>query len=127
MEENLEVIRKDLPEEFHKDFDQIVNLLREKFDNSLRIVRGFYYETEDLTNKELGLALKNGKYNDRLPFVRACAFPCRREGFFEKVFEPFLTNDTRHPRRFLFESFRPIGNVLEGFEPSSVMNRFEES
>ncbi len=124
--DNLEVISKDLPEEFRRDFDQISNLLQLKFEDTLRIIREFYYETEDLTNKELGLAIQSGKYNDRLPFVRACAFPCRKSDFFSTAFEPYKDNDTRHPRRFIFESFRPTGNVLEGFEPSSVMNRFEE-
>lgn len=123
---DLEVIRKDLPEEFHRDFDQIHGILRAKFNKTLEVIKEFYEETKGLTNKDLGLALQSGKYVDKSRIARNCAFSCRREDFLKEAFED-PENKVSHPRRVIFESFRPTANVLEGFEPSSVMNRFEES
>ena len=120
--DRLDLVRMDLPEEHRKDFDQIVDLLQNKFDAYVKIIKDFYEATNTLSDKELGLFLKGCS---DLAIAKNFVFACRKKNFLTEVYE--TPGKQVHPRNALFETFRPTANVLEGFVPSSAMNRFEES
>jgi len=122
---DLEVIKKDLPEEFHKDYDVISNILQKKFEETLDLIKKYKDELEDFSVKDLGLLLKWGEFAKYPDITKTCMFSCRRDTFFEEVLED-PGNDFSHPRRVIFDSFRPTSNKLEGFKQSSAMNRFAE-
>ena len=122
--DNLDIIRIDLPEEHQKDFDNIIGLLQKQFDDNIKIIKDFYEDTKILTDKELGLKLKSG-FSDTPKVAKTFVFACRKKDFLFEVYE--TPGKQVHPRNALFETFRPTANVLEGFVPSSAMNRFEES
>jgi len=120
--DNLDLVRLDLPEEHRKDFDQIVALLQKKFDEYLGEIITAYQVTKDWTDKKLGLGMK-----DLEPFSKVAKtfiFACRKKNFLVEVHE--TPGKQVHPRNALFETFRPTANILPGFVPSSAMNRFEE-
>ena len=121
--DNLDIIRKDLPEEHQRDFDNIRNLLQAKFDNYLKVIKDFYEDTKRISDRDLGLKLKSG-FSDAPKIAKTFVFACRKKDFLNQVNE--VPDNVKHARRALFEKFRPTGNVLEGFVPSSAMNRFEE-
>jgi len=120
----LDTVRAEYPEEFHKDFDQIIALLQKEFDDRLKDIKDFYEDTKILSAKELGLKLKSG-FSCRSVVARKFVFACRNKNFLTEVHE---TPDGRskHARKTLFETFRPTGNVLKGFKQSSAMDRFSE-
>lgn len=121
--DNLDIIRKDLPEEHQKDFDNIRALLQMKFDDYVKTIKYFYEDTKKLSDKDLGLKLKHG-LSDTPKIAKAFIFACRKKDFLTEVYE--ASDKQGHARKALFEMFRPTGNVLEGFVPSSAMNRFDE-
>jgi len=119
--DDLENAKKDLPEEFRKDFDAIESILNGKLDDLLTEVEEVYLSTKELGDKELGMYLQNPN-NTIDPRVKRFVFPCRKRDFLETI----RTGSKSKLRNSLFELFRPTGNVLEGCEPSTAMNRFEE-
>ena len=122
--DDLDVIRKDLPEEHQRDFDMIRALLQDQFDDYVFAIREFYEDTEDLSDKELGLKLSDNYFVEISKAAKTFVFACRKKGFLDEVYE--TPDNIKHARRALFDKFRPTGNILEGFIPSSAMNRFEE-
>ena len=122
--DDLDVIRVDLPEEHRKDFDQIRERLQERFDVHLEKINLFNELTKDLSDRELGLKLSDNYF----PFISKTAktfvFACRKKNFLKEVH--MAPDNVKHARRALFDKFRPTGNILEGFVPSSAMNRFDE-
>ena len=118
--DNLELAKKDLPEEFKRDFEKIESILTEQLEKVLAGVEEAYKSTLDMEDKELGLFLQSPD-NHLDPKVKRFIFPCRKGNFLEVVRTRSKTRDRA------FELFRPTGNVLEGFEPSTAMNRFEEN
>ncbi|MBT7349186.1 2'-5' RNA ligase [candidate division WWE3 bacterium] len=119
--DDLDVIRVDLPEEHQKDFDSIRDLLQKKFDWYVAEIKDFHEKTKDLPDKYVGMNLKT-LYG--IPAAKTFVFACRKKNFLEEVY--MAPDSVKHARRALFEKFRPTGNVLEGFIPSSAMNRFDE-
>ncbi len=109
--DNLEFIRKELPEEFLIDFDNIVKILAGQFGNILLKCLLEMRRYFDLTDKELGLIL-----NTLDPDVRKLIFPLRKNN---GELTP-KSNET------LFRMIRPTANRLEGYIPSSVMNRIQD-
>lgn len=112
--DDLAALRRQLPEEFGRDFDRIAGLLSAAGTALVGGVARVYEETKNMTDKELGLAI--GSYGDAGRFV----FAARKHGFLDAVRRPGAA------RRKLFNQFRPTGNRLVGYEPSSAMNRFEQ-
>lgn len=102
---------KEIPEEFRKDYEIIFHILLGKLKNCVKEVGDFYYETQHLTDKELGLMLP-----ELNPLIRKLIFPRRKNA-------TILTGKTRQA---LFQFFRPTGNKLEGYTPSNSMNRVVE-
>jgi RNA ligase len=121
--DDLDIIRKDLPEEHQRDFDKIRALLQDKFYDYIKVIKSFYEETKELSDKELGIKLKLNHYHLTPKIARTFVFACRKKNFLSEVYE--IPNGQKYARRTLFETFRPTGNILEGFEQSSAMNRFD--
>jgi RNA ligase len=112
--DDLDVVRRELPEEFWCDFDRIRGLIETKklvLQTTINEVAG---ETVGKTDREVGLSL------DKIPAdVRRFVFPWRKSN------GNILDGDGR-TRKLFFDQLRPTGNVLEGYEPSSSMNRVFE-
>jgi RNA ligase len=106
--DDMQAIRRDLPEEFYEDFDAIVGILGAKAEGLTAKVAETAARVAHLSDKELGLSLAQHDEDVR-PFL----FPYRKSG--GKI-------DGR-TRQTLFRSFRPNANVLEGYTPSYAMNR----
>ena len=118
--DNIDAIRNELPEEFHKDFDTIRNLLEKTFSENLAEIEKGFEKYKSLSDKELGLLLDSKRDCNHLsPVQQRFIFACRKSNFLKKV----LTKGRERDR--LFKFFRPTANILEGFIPSNVMNRFQ--
>lgn len=117
-------LRKSLPEEIQKDFDMIVSLLMKKLETFLNELEDIYRNTQNKSDKELGLYMSiHPESFDGGMFPQAKKFVfIRRKGVFYEKFE----NPESIVRRKVFMMFRPKANVLEGYKPSSVMNRFND-
>jgi RNA ligase len=117
---DLDGIRKELPEEFHKDFDAIRKIFDDRVNQIIKTLTESVKVYKFWNDKELGLAL-----NDReqlvgfTPEEKAFLFACRKNNFLEKV----LTEGAERDK--MFKSFRPTGNTLEGYVTSNAMNRFD--
>lgn len=105
-------VAKDIPEEFQSDFWQIVAQLTDRGIGVLGKVSRAAKENKELSDKELGL-----KLHTLDPQVRKLIFPYRKAG--GKL--------VGKAQVALYEMIRPDGNVLEGYTPSTAMNRFQES
>jgi RNA ligase len=107
--DDLESIRRDLPEEFWDDFDRIVALLRDAAGGIVDRVAALARELESVSDKDLGLSLASVD-----PELRPYIFTYRKRP------ESLLEGRTRQT---LFRAIRPTGNVLHGYVPSFAMNR----
>ena len=103
-EADLDDIRRRIPEELWADFDAINGLLMQALDRELGSVAGFAREVEHLSDREIGLM--HGSVDPQI-FGRIFAY--RKN--------PDLLSDPRARER-LFRDVRPVGNALEGYEPS---------
>lgn len=107
--DDLESVRRDLPEEFWADFDGIVSRLKVNANNIIEATAREAAQFDGLSDKEVGLALPT------IPAeVRSFIFPFRKNG------GDLLCGRTR---QLLFRSIRPTGNILAGYVPSYAMNR----
>lgn len=113
--DSLERVRKDLPEEFRRDFDTIYSILEEKSFAFQDQLAAAVKQTEHLSDKELGLQLQAREQSEVDRFI----FPARKQDFIAQMANPGTA-----ARRKAFMTFRPTGNRLLGYEPSSAMNRF---
>lgn len=111
-DDNLELFRKELPEEFWNDFDKIYNLLSDKLNKLVGTVRFEGYKTLHLTDKEVGLQLHIYPKD-----IRALIFPYRKT-------TDFMLD--KKARRQVFDRIRPTGNCLPGYVPTSSMNALIE-
>ncbi|HEX4606634.1 MAG TPA: 2'-5' RNA ligase, partial [Urbifossiella sp.] len=107
--DDLDAIRRQLPEEFWADFDSIVALLRKQIDDLIAEVTAEALVVADLSDKEVGLRLASFPEH-----VRRFIFPYRKNG------GDLLSDRTKD---LVFRSIRPDGNRLEGYRPSSAVNR----
>lgn len=105
--DDLDSVRKELPEEFWKDFDAICNELsnREKWIRNM--AAHAYNVCLPLSDKEVGLSLKTWPED-----VRHFIFPLRKGHDISKA---------------VYKAIRPTGNKLDGYAPSSAMNRMQEA
>lgn len=113
--DDFEVLKKDLPEEFRADLDNMVKILNKLFYDKLRGITEWVDYTKGWTDKDVGLAVNNGE----IPKSAArWIFAARKKDFFTEV-------EVSGPLRDKFcLSIRPNSNILEGYEPTSAMNRF---
>ena len=110
--DNMEAIRRDLPEEFWGDFDTLVSLLQERIDRTAAAVARAAAAVAHLPDKDVGLALPTLDEAAR-PYI----FDYRKGG------GNLLAGRAREK---LFRAIRPTGNELPGYQPSSAMNRVAE-
>jgi RNA ligase len=111
--DDLEEIRKQLPEEFWADFDTIIALLSKQRDDLIEEATTTAKSVETWSDKEVGLNLE--KFPEK---IRRFIFPYRKNK------GNLLQGRTRE---LLFKTFRPDFNHLKGYSPSTSMNRvFEE-
>ncbi|MDO9428194.1 MAG: RNA ligase [Methylobacterium sp.] len=111
---DLEEMRRDLPEEFWEDFDQIAVVLQARY---LKLVSGVSLAADiaaGLSDKELGLRLSEVPDPIR-PFL----FPFRKA----------TTDEAREKLRLaMLRTIRPNGNLLDGYVPSyAISNALDEA
>jgi RNA ligase len=105
--DDLDAIRRDLPEEFWADFDDIIRLLTASVAAIETKVAEAAASVAHLSDKELGLSLAT------LPAeARSYLFGYRKSG-----------GIVGRSREALMRSVRPTGNVLPGYVPSFAMGR----
>lgn len=107
--DNLEELRRQLPEEFWADFDSITAILQNQITELVANVKEEAEAVAGLSDKEVGLRLETFPET-----VRRFIFPYRKSG------GDLLSGRTRD---LVFRTIRPDANRLEGYEPSSAMNR----
>lgn len=116
--DDIDKVAKQLPEEFLKDFDAIRDLLLDQFLVICNAIEDAVRLTRHMDDKTLGLWLPTqATYPSN---VAKWIFPARKKNLLIAV------HRAGDLRRRVFETFRPTGNRLEGYTPSSAMNRFAE-
>ncbi len=103
-------MRRELPEEFWDDFDQIGRLLQAQMDPIIAAVEAETARWATATDKEIGLAL--GSIPEP---ARSFIFASRKGQL-----------GAKKTRQALFRLIRPTGNELPGYVPSSAMRRASE-
>ncbi|AWW72982.1 2'-5' RNA ligase [Erythrobacter sp. KY5] len=112
--DDLENVRKQIPEEFWTDFDRIAELIQSRINDRIARVMEHAELLKGASDKEVGLALPS------LPEdVRGLIFIAR------KIDGPLI--EDRKARQSLFREVRPTLNVLEGYEPSYALSRSIQS
>lgn len=109
--DDLDAIRRELPEEFWSDFDQIRGLLGARISAIIDRTAALAKTLDGMSDKDVGLRLDTFD-----PSVRQFIFPYRKQG-------DILTGRSRET---LFRAVRPTANRLDGYVPSSSMNRIFE-
>jgi RNA ligase len=110
--DDLEAMRRDLPEEFWADFDSIRRILSGRVDGIVSEVSHAAASVATLSDKDVGLRL--GEFSET---VRKLIFPYRKSGA--------AMMDNERSRLALFRMIRPTRNELAGYVPSSAVARFE--
>ncbi len=105
--DDMGAIRRDLPEEFWTDFDDIVRLLTANIATVEARVAEVAASVAHLSDKELGLSLSSLPADAR-PYL----FGFRKSAAI-----------TGKSRESLMRSIRPTGNALAGYVPSYAMGR----
>jgi RNA ligase len=109
--DDLDAIRRELPEEFWTDFDTIIALLQQAAtDLKVRITQAVA-AVAGVGDKELGLRL-----SEQPEAIRLFLFPWRKSG----------GNLTGKNRESFFRAIRPTGNNLAGYTPSYALKRVAE-
>ena len=109
--DNIELIRREIPEEFLTDFDSIYEILSDKIMHTMHRINNYYYQTKNLTDKELGLILHTLDSD-----IRKLIFSKRKTGSITEG----------KARDGLYRLHRPTGNRLEGYVPSNSLNMIQE-
>lgn len=110
--DDLDQMRRDVPEEFWWDFDEIRRLLSSELQARVAAVAACATEVAALSDKELGLRLKS------LPDdARRYLFAYRRN--------PDLLGDGK-ARQALLRDIKPKANELTGYRASFALQRIAE-
>jgi RNA ligase len=123
--DDLEDVKKELPEEMEKDFDIIVSVISGHLKTFIEEVEYVHSKTCHMTDKELGIYFQKNKncFSElKFPTSKKYVFSMRRNIFYNDV-----NSVESFARRKVFNAFRPKGNKLDGYIPSSVINRFVEN
>jgi len=110
--DDLDAVRRQLPEEFWADFDAIIALLRRQVDDFVAGVAADAAAVAHLSDKELGLTLPTLSES-----ARRFVFPYR------KANGDLLSGPARVA---VFRAIRPDNNHLDGYMPSSAVDRVRE-
>jgi RNA ligase len=115
----LDEIKTQLPEEFAKDLISLEKILQQKEKILLGEIEQFHNETRHLSDRDLGLLIKE-KMEEDFNIAWRFVFRCRKNDFLEEVKKPGKL------RISLYNCFRPISNNLPGWQPCSSMTRFSQ-
>lgn len=103
--DDLELIKKELPEEFWSEFDGYVDCFQNNFDTYINRVNEIIEETKNLTDKEIGLLLQSDKEDNRR--------------FYHKVFlsrkGKFTPEKVGNIRRNIYKEFKPKNNNIRNW------------
>ena len=110
--DDLDAVRRQLPEEFWADFDAIVALLQRQVSDFVAAVAADAAAVAHLSDKELGLMLPT--LSER---ARRFVFPYR------KAHGDLLSGPARVA---VFRAIRPDNNRLDGYAPSSAVDRVRD-
>jgi RNA ligase len=113
--DDMSSIKKELPEELLKDFEEIEKILTGEFYLIVNDALKLHEETKSLSDKELGLMKAKSKSK-----LFGLVFFCRKGDFQKEVSEKTKI------RKSIFNLIRPDGNVLKGYTPSNAVNRFSK-
>lgn len=114
--DDFDTLKRDLPEEFRVDLDNMNEIFTEKFDRKLEDIERWVKYTDKWSDKDVGLAASN----DEIPrSVTKWIFAARKNNLLAEV------KKAGPIRQKFCEEFRPNANYLEGYTPTSAMNRFE--
>lgn len=111
--QDIDVVRREIPEEFWSDFDQIRSLLSGRFEAVVRSVNEVVPRFAAKTDKEIGLSLSSVPED-----VRPYIFSARKKGERWHEDEKSWSN--------LWRSIRPTANVLAGYNPSLSLRAVQE-
>lgn len=108
--DDLEAVRRMIPEELWYDFDTIRTILADRLDGLLGRLRATVESVAHLDDKQLGLSLQTLDAE-----VRRFVFTTRKNG-----------DPMGHPksRLTIMQAVRPDANLLAGYEPSHKMRHF---
>ena len=125
--DDMEGIRKEMPEEMQKDFDTIISIFETKLSAFIAEVEVLTENMKLKSDKELGLFM--GQHPEafegcEFKTSKGYIFTMRSGKFYEKLND---LDPKKLMRRRLFAAFKPKANYLEGYTPSSVMNRFNDN
>jgi RNA ligase len=115
--DDIEAVKRQLPEEFHGDIDMIRILLHDRFRSIVNEIRAADLAVKHMNDKDLGLWLKD-QLDVRQDIAR-WIFPCRKKNLLACIDVP-----GHELRRKVFDLIRPTNNRLDGYVPSSSVNRF---
>ncbi len=111
--DDLEAIRVELPEEHLQEFERICSILEAKLESLIQEITEICKDKQHLSDKEIGLALNKGEWLDGTKvnqIQRKFLFTVRKQNFFDNV-----RKGGHRCRRMAFETFRPTGNLLDGY------------
>ena len=121
--DSLVEVRLELPEEMEKDFDTIISIYEQNLRDFIREVTVLYEKSKVfLDDKELALYMKDNPdsyKSEKYETVKNYIFMMRNCKFYTAVKE-----HGSFTRRRIFKAFRPKSNVLKGYTPCSLVNRF---
>jgi RNA ligase len=109
--DDLNAIRRELPEEFWSDFDGIITLLQQAMAALTTRIAQAVANVASLNDKELGLRLA-----EQPEAIRSFLFPWRKSN----------GDLTGKNREALFRAIRPTGNIMADYTPSYAMKRVAE-
>ena len=107
---NIEQMRRELPEEFLTDFDNIVLILKKNYEDIAIKIMSAVGSVKHLSDKELGLS-------DSLPSsMKKYVFSYRKNNLISaRISEQ------------IYREIRPTADILEGYTPSKTIDRLLES
>lgn len=111
--DDLDAIRREIPEEFYDDFDTIRAALTHRFVDVVSATEAAHVDCAELTDKGVGLYLSQIKQP-----ARQFIFARRKHGPTWHALPKLRTDVCR--------TFRPTANVLAGYSPSAAMHRFAD-
>lgn len=115
--DDMELIRASLPFELRKDFDKIRVIHQANYYKVIDTAEYWWNALKNETDADCGKFLKTVDNE----IARHLVFPCRKMDLLNRA-----SLGGHRCRRMVFNYFRPKGNVLAGYEPTSRMNRVRE-
>jgi RNA ligase len=123
--DSLVEVKLELPEEMEKDFDAIVSIYEQNLRTFIKEVKDLSKRSEVfLDDKELALDMQKNpeKYeSEKYETAKNYIFMMRNCKFYTA-----LREYGSFTRRRIFKAFRPKSNVLDGYTPCSLVNRFTD-